>query len=45
VNRHHRANPLNIVFAAWLRMSSDMLPAKGIAAKLRTFCSPGVKKS
>jgi sterol desaturase/sphingolipid hydroxylase (fatty acid hydroxylase superfamily) len=33
------ANPFNIVFAAWLRMFSDMLQAKGIAAKLRTLLS------
>ena len=34
------ANPLNIVFAAWLRMFSEMLQAKGFAAKLRTLFSP-----
>jgi hypothetical protein len=32
-------NPFNIVFAAWLRMFSDMLRAKGVAAKLRTLFS------
>lgn len=33
------ANPLNILFAAWLRMLSDVLRAKGISAKLRTLFS------
>jgi hypothetical protein len=30
---------LNILFAAWLRMLSDVLRAKGISAKLRTLFS------
>ena len=34
------ANPLNVVFAAWMRMFSEMLQAKGVGAKLRTLLSP-----
>ncbi|MGZ3287208.1 MAG: sterol desaturase family protein [Xanthobacteraceae bacterium] len=33
-------NPLNIISAAWLRMFTEMLQAKGIAAKLRTLVLP-----
>ncbi|MGA7805149.1 sterol desaturase family protein [Bradyrhizobium sp.] len=33
-------NPLNIVFAAWMRMFREMLHAKGVAAKLRTLLAP-----
>lgn len=34
------ANPLNIVSAAWLRMLTEVLRAKGVAAKLRMLVSP-----
>jgi sterol desaturase/sphingolipid hydroxylase (fatty acid hydroxylase superfamily) len=34
------ANPLEIVFAAWMQMFRDMLRAKGLAAKLRALLAP-----
>jgi hypothetical protein len=37
---HPSTNPLNIVFAAWMRMFVEMLQAKGVAAKLRTLLAP-----
>jgi sterol desaturase/sphingolipid hydroxylase (fatty acid hydroxylase superfamily) len=34
------ANPLEIVFAAWMRMFQEMVNARGVIAKLRTLLAP-----